>query len=276
MFFTFHIFKFNLIFLLLLLHHTESFPYSFLSEDFLSKQQPPMSKPKISVQNLKLTPRSSQQTPTKSPRFQLSLTSLLSPRSPQKSPKQSPKQSPRLSPTTTSSTSSFPSSPRKTYPPISRVFSNVLESVPQEEYDYEKTMIEWSEPNNYQIVKKIGRGKYSDVFLGVVKGSHYPCCIKSLKPVREEKFRREIMVLQRLLGGPNIVKLYDCVMEKSTGTPSLIMEYVNNTNYKEIYPAFKMRDIKQYIREILIGLNFTHSKGIIHRDIKPQNICYNN
>ena len=81
------------------------------------------------------------------------------------------------------------------------------------------------------------------------------------------------MVLELLNSGPNIVKLYDCVMEKETQTPSLIMEYVNDTEFRKLYPTLTLKDMKYYLKQILIGLDYTHSKGIMHRDMKPQNLC---
>lgn len=52
------------------------------------------------------------------------------------------------------------------------------------------------------------------------------CVIKILKPVRLDKIRREISILQNL-DHENIIKLYDVVINPSTGFPALIMEYVD-------------------------------------------------
>ncbi|KAL7715988.1 non-specific serine/threonine protein kinase [Entamoeba marina] len=156
---------------------------------------------------------------------------------------------------------------------VSRVYAHALENVPRDQWDYEITQIQWGKQDPYKITRKIGRGKYSDVFEGVIEKELYPCIIKVLKPVKEEKFRREIMVLERLNGGPNIVMLYDCVMEMETKTPSLIMEYVNNTEFRKLYPQLTLQDMKYYLYQLLRALDYTHSKGIMHRDVKPQNIC---
>lgn len=55
-------------------------------------------------------------------------------------------------------------------------------------------------------------------------------------------------------------------------TPCLIFEHVNNTDFKVLYPTLSDFDIRYYINEVLIGLDFCHSNGIMHRDIKPHNI----
>lgn len=55
-------------------------------------------------------------------------------------------------------------------------------------------------------------------------------------------------------------------------TPSLIFEYVNNTDFRSLYPKFNDLDVRFYILELLKALDFCHSKGIMHRDVKPHNV----
>lgn len=55
-------------------------------------------------------------------------------------------------------------------------------------------------------------------------------------------------------------------------TPSLIFEYVNNTDFRSLYPKFNDIDVRFYILELLKALDFCHSKGIMHRDVKPHNV----
>ena len=67
--------------------------------------------------------------------------------------------------------------------------------------------------DNYEIVRKIGRGKYSEVFEGVNIMNNEKCVIKVLKPVKKKKIKREIKILQNLAGGPNIISLLDVVRD---------------------------------------------------------------
>jgi len=65
------------------------------------------------------------------------------------------------------------------------------------------------------------------------------------------KIKREIKILQNLCGGPNIVKLLDIVRDQQSKTPSLVFEYVNNTDFKVLYPTLTDYDIRYYIHELL-------------------------
>jgi casein kinase II subunit alpha len=65
------------------------------------------------------------------------------------------------------------------------------------------------------------------------------------------QIKREIKILQNLYGGPNIVKLLDVVRDDESKTPSLIFEYVNNTDFKVLYPTLLDYDIRYYIYELL-------------------------
>jgi len=122
------------------------------------------------------------------------------------------------------------------------------------------------------VIRKVGRGKYSEVFEGICSSNNEKCVIKILKPVKKKKIRREIKILQNLCGGPNIIKLLDVVRDPSTKTPSLVFEQVNNLDFKTLYPTLTDFDIRYYIYEVLKALDFCHSNGIMHRDVKPHNV----
>ncbi|KAH7851410.1 hypothetical protein Vadar_011206 [Vaccinium darrowii] len=157
-------------------------------------------------------------------------------------------------------------------PSKARVYADVNVIRPKEYWDYESLTVQWGEQDDYEVVRKVGRGKYSEVFEGVHCTNNEKCVIKILKPVKKKKIKREIKILQNLCGGPNIIKLLDIVRDQQSKTPSLIFEYVNNTDFKMLYPTLSDFDIRYYIYELLKALDYCHSQGIMHRDVKPHNV----
>lgn len=155
---------------------------------------------------------------------------------------------------------------------VSAVYANVNETFGQSWWDYDGLSVSWGQQDNYEIVRKVGRGKYSEVFEGINVVNDEKCIIKVLKPVKKKKIKREIKILQNLAGGPNIVTLLDVVRDPESKTPSIITEYVNNTDFKVLYPKFSDYDVRFYIFELLKALDFAHSRGIMHRDVKPHNV----
>lgn len=155
---------------------------------------------------------------------------------------------------------------------LPRTYADVNAKRGPEYWDYENITLKWNVPDSYEIVRKIGRGKFSEVFEGVNLASKEKCVIKILKPVKKKKIKREIKILQNLKGGPNIIQLLDIVKDPQSRTPSLVFEHVNNTDFKTLYPKLSVLDIKFYIYELLKAMNFCHSQGIMHRDIKPHNV----
>jgi len=155
---------------------------------------------------------------------------------------------------------------------IAREYCDVNNHQPRSYWDYESLSIDWSTPFDYEIIRKIGRGKYSEVFEGYDVKKKSPICIKILKPVKKSKIKREIKILKNLKGGPNVIQLLDTVKDPVSRIPSLVFEYINNTNFKTLYPTFTDFDVRYYIYEILKALDYCHSCGIMHRDVKPHNV----
>jgi len=188
-------------------------------------------------------------------------------------------------------------------PSKARIYADVNSSRPREYWDYEAHVIEWAHQEDYQLVRKLGRGKYSEVFEGInvtlTTGEQQTenhnsstntttaspilpalsaipdsskCVVKILKPVKKKKIKREIKILENLRGGPNIISLLAVVKDPISRTPALIFEYVNNTEFKQLYQTLSDFDIRFYLLELLKAIDYCHSMGIMHRDVKPHNV----
>ncbi|EGG16220.1 putative protein serine/threonine kinase [Cavenderia fasciculata] len=173
---------------------------------------------------------------------------------------------------------------------------NVNERMPKSYYDYENYYFAWQTPDNYEIIRKIGRGKYSEVFLGVHLNNSFQdskifndinipttidnnsketgdIVIKVLKPIPKLKIQREVKILKSLEGGPNIIPLLDTVKDFESKTKSLVFPFINKTDVRELINYLGDDDLRYYMFELLKAIEFSHSKGIMHRDIKPHNIA---
>uniref|UniRef100_A0A8C7DF61 non-specific serine/threonine protein kinase n=1 Tax=Oncorhynchus kisutch TaxID=8019 RepID=A0A8C7DF61_ONCKI len=137
----------------------------------------------------------------------------------------------------------------------SRVYPDVNTQRPREYWDYESHVVEWGNQDDYQLVRKLGRGKYSEVFEAINITNNEKVVVKILKPVKKKKIKREIKILENLRGGPNIITLLDIVKDPV-----------------QLYQTLSDYDIRFYMYEILKALDYCHSMGIMHRDVKPHNV----
>jgi serine/threonine-protein kinase len=97
-----------------------------------------------------------------------------------------------------------------------------------------------------------------------------PMLVKN--PGAVERFRREVRATAQLVH-PNIVTAYDA--ETVDGTHFLVMEYVDGQSLAEVLAKQHMLPINQaceYLRQTSLGLQHALQHGMVHRDIKPQNL----
>jgi serine/threonine protein kinase len=136
----------------------------------------------------------------------------------------------------------------------------------------------------YIIIREIGRGA-----MGVVYKAHDPVierevAIKAIqiafevtpdeKNVFLSRFYREAKAAGKL-SHPNIVTIFDVDEDKETGTPFIVMEFLEGTTISEVTASgvlLPLEDVNNMIIQLADALNYAHNEGVVHRDIKAANI----
>lgn len=89
-----------------------------------------------------------------------------------------------------------------------------------------------------------------------------------------QRFRREVQTLAGL-EHPNIVRLADYGVSIAHGAPYLVMEYINGRSLKLYCTGLlstSVRERLQFIRQLADAISTVHQAGVLHRDLKPDNI----
>ena len=133
--------------------------------------------------------------------------------------------------------------------------------------------------NRYLILRELGRGGFSCVFLASdEKVMSKKVVIKILqdREVRNEwtvqKFKQEIEALSRI-DHPSVVGVFD-FGELPSGSPYIVMKYVDGVTLRScITPeGMELQRVARLIKVLGSALASAHQKGILHRDLKPENI----
>jgi eukaryotic-like serine/threonine-protein kinase len=132
--------------------------------------------------------------------------------------------------------------------------------------------------NRYELEKKIGDGGMAVVFKATDTMLSRPVAVKVLRdtyasdPQFLERFRREARSAAGL-NHPHIVNVYDVGQEGQIYY--IVMEFIEGASLKELIVKNGTVPVADAIRltgEICDGIGYAHEKGLIHRDLKPQNI----
>ena len=137
----------------------------------------------------------------------------------------------------------------------------------------------------YEVKELIGSGGMANVYKAVMLGRNGPVpagTVVAVKVLRQEythdpelvrRFKNESKAIS-LLNHPNIVEVYDVSVNDQL--QYIVMEYVDGMTLREYLNErggkLTSRETVHFISQILKALEHAHANGVVHRDIKPQNI----
>jgi serine/threonine protein kinase len=127
---------------------------------------------------------------------------------------------------------------------------------------------------NYRLGRLLGRGGYAEVYLGAHRYLETPVAIKILhtSTVEREAFLQEARLVAHL-SHPHIVSVLEFDIQDTI--PFLVMDYIPNGTLRQRYPRgarLSLQQVVNYIKQIASALHYTHTKSIVHGDVKPENV----
>ena len=132
--------------------------------------------------------------------------------------------------------------------------------------------------NRYELLELIGSGGMANVYKTKCHRLNRLVAVKILKSDLAQdadfrrRFRDESLAVAKL-SHANIMSVYD--VSSSQGIEYIVMELLDGITLKQYMERrnhMNWREALHFITQIMRGLSHAHSRGIIHRDIKPQNI----
>lgn len=129
---------------------------------------------------------------------------------------------------------------------------------------------------NYKKIRTLGKGGFGEVFLATEKISGRKVAIKCLLekvPEKQESILHEIKSVSKL-SHPNVITYLHSFYDE--GLLYLVMEYCNGGSLRDLLnnKNLSYNIALKYCSTIAATLDFIHNKGIIHHDIKPDNILF--
>ena len=130
----------------------------------------------------------------------------------------------------------------------------------------------------YRVQRLVGAGGMGAVYEAEHRVMQRPVALKVInraftpRPAVVERFCREVRAAARL-SHPNIVTTYDA--EDAGNTPFLVMEYVEGVSLARMVTErgpLPVAEACDYVRQAALGLQHAHERGMVHRDIKPDNL----
>ncbi|CAD8093038.1 unnamed protein product [Paramecium primaurelia] len=134
--------------------------------------------------------------------------------------------------------------------------------------------------DRYETQELLGQGAHAIVKLAKKKGTNDLFAVKIMRMNNEEIYNnvKRTFNNSRCLRHQNIIQEYELYINEKYQTASLVMEYCSYPSLEQILKdrvTLKEDEVRNIIKQLLMAVQHIHSKGISHRDIKPDNILVN-
>lgn len=130
-------------------------------------------------------------------------------------------------------------------------------------------------PRTYNIKRILGKGTYGSVYEAFIEETGETVAIKDVAFSAND---REVSILRELDGHPNIIGLQFLFASEDKQKLHLVLEYASDTMHRVIrhhnvlFGPMDLQQVRLYTYQLLRAIAYAHSHGIMHCDVKPQNL----